>query len=72
MKFLRGISIAHNPGEVFSMFRIVSFLLLLLVIVAGLFAFGAISIPAVSIAKVLFGLFLFLLIVELLGGRKRV
>jgi uncharacterized membrane protein YtjA (UPF0391 family) len=54
------------------MFRIVSFMLLLLVIIAGLFAFGAISIPAASIAKALFGVFLFLLIVELLADRKRV
>jgi uncharacterized membrane protein YtjA (UPF0391 family) len=70
--FPHGISIARKLGEVFSMSWITSFLLLLLVIVAALFAFGVIFIPAASIAKVLFGLFLFLLIVELLGDRKRV
>jgi len=52
------------------MFWITSSVLALLTIVSALFAFGAISIPAVGIARVLCMGFAFLLIVEITLGHK--
>ncbi len=52
------------------MFRITISILALLTIASGLFAFGAISIPAVSIARALFLGFAFLLAIDLTLGRE--
>jgi uncharacterized membrane protein YtjA (UPF0391 family) len=52
------------------MFPITVSVLALLTVASALFAFGAIAIPAVSIARVLFMGFGFLLAVELTLGHK--
>jgi uncharacterized membrane protein YtjA (UPF0391 family) len=54
------------------MFAITFSILATLTIVAALFAFGVISIPAAGIAKALFICFIALLAIDIAVGRKHV
>jgi uncharacterized membrane protein YtjA (UPF0391 family) len=66
------IRLQGMPRGAWIMFRLTLAILLLLTVASGLLAFGAVHVPAASIAKALFGCFLFLLVVELVLGRRSI